>query len=77
MQQEDIFKSGSPFLFDKDNIIILLKLLTERKIKNEYIWMPLFKDVNGLIDDQELSLKEISLIQDCYYKNGAIEPNHQ
>ena len=58
-------------VFSKDNVLVILKLVTERRMINGKLWELLHRDVLRLVQNGEIQLKELSLIMDCFYKSGV------
>ena len=62
----------------KDNIFVLIKILTERKsaTQNMRLWELLQKDLEYYITANQLDLKDLALVLDSYYKLGIAESSH-
>ena len=58
-------------VFSKDNVLVILKLVTERRMINGKLWELLHRDIQRLVQNGEIQLKELSLIMDCFYKSGV------
>lgn len=64
-------------ILGKDNALILMKLLTERKmVSSASLWTCVQEDVESLISNEKVNLKELSVIYDCYYKAGVSTTEH-
>lgn len=55
----------------KENLMTLLKLATDRKLLHHTLWELLHRDVAALLD--QMDLKEIAGVLDSYYRANAIE----
>jgi len=54
-----------------------MKLLTERKlVSSANLWTCVQEDVEILLANERVDLKELSVIYDCYYKAGVSSPEH-
>jgi hypothetical protein len=69
-------EKGHPVL-ERDNLFILLKIVTDRRMTNGRVWQLLHLDIDALMQGSTFDLKDLSLILDCYYKTGMNGDNEQ
>ncbi len=50
--------------------------MTSRRVANSYIWEEMMKDIEIYIDNKEITIEELGLLLDCYYRIGVVNPPH-
>ena len=63
-------------MLDKDTLFILMKILSERRMTTNKLWEFIQADIEILLKDNSLDLKDISLAVDFYYKTGMVNTDH-
>lgn len=54
-------------------MLVLLKILGDRRMLNAELWDSVYKDIDLLVLNQEFELNEIGMVLDCIYKSGQLQ----